>query len=69
LGDLVALLDSGEENTKRLHSFNYYAWKLLNDFGNSLVFLAHEETTLSQIVSITFTVKPSLLEKTLECLN
>lgn len=59
LRDLATLLDGGEEDSKRLHTTEYYAWKLLNDFGNSLVILAHEEVTLRPIGCITFTAKPS----------
>lgn len=61
LSDLVTLLGGGAEESKRLHTPEYYAWKLLNDFGNSLVILAHDETTLRPIGCITFTAKPSSL--------
>jgi hypothetical protein len=62
LGDLVTLLGGGTGESKRLHTPEYYAWKLLNDFGSSLVILAYDKATLRPIGCITFTAKPSSLE-------
>lgn len=67
LSDLVMLLGSDAEEGKRLHTLQYYAWKLLNDFGNSLVILAHAEDKLRPIGCITFTAKPSSIDS-LSCL-